>query len=154
MNSAALLSKFESVKIYWLSVKFYWFKRGYCKSVKFHWLFQWKLTDLTVKNMFFTDSSVKINWFNSEKYFFTDESVKRQITDSISENLTDSDLESGLTLSIIYSLNLLKLLIIIKIFLYYYEYSRQNRHVSVNYDSFPEISRRYFNLLKNLITGL
>ena len=26
--------------------------------------------------------------------FFTDESVKRQITDSISENLTDSDLES------------------------------------------------------------
>ena len=38
--------------------------------------------------------SVKINWFNSEKYFFTDESVKRQITDSISENLTDSYLES------------------------------------------------------------
>ena len=27
--------------------------------------------------------------------FFTDESVKRQITDSISENLTDSDLESS-----------------------------------------------------------
>ena len=25
--------------------------------------------------------------------FFTDESVKRQISDSISENLTDSDLE-------------------------------------------------------------
>ena len=40
---------------------------------------QWKLTDLTVKNI-----------------FFTDQSVKRQITDSISENLTDSDLESNL----------------------------------------------------------
>ena len=94
-------SKFESVKIYWLSVKFDWFKllkRGYCKSVKFHWLFQWKLTDLTVKNIFFTGESVKINWFNSEKYFFTDESVKRKITDSISENLTDSDLESKLQL--------------------------------------------------------
>ena len=47
-----------------------------------------------MKNIFFTDESMKINWFNSEKYFFTDESVKRQITDSISENLTDSDLES------------------------------------------------------------
>ena len=35
------------------------------------------MTDLTVKNI-----------------VFTDESVKRQITDSISENLTDSDLES------------------------------------------------------------
>ena len=40
--------------------------------------------------------SVKIDWFNNEKYLFTDESVKRQITDSISENLTDSDLESKL----------------------------------------------------------
>ena len=30
--------------------------------------------------------------------FFTDESVKRQITDSISENLTDSDLESEFVL--------------------------------------------------------
>ena len=38
---------------------------------------QWKLTDLTVKNI-----------------IFTDESVKGQITDSISENLTDSNLES------------------------------------------------------------
>ena len=47
-----------------------------------------------MKNIFFTDESVEINWFNSEKYFFTDESVERQITDSISENLTDSDLES------------------------------------------------------------
>ena len=94
----SMLSKFESVKIYWLSVKVDWFKylkRGYCKSVKFHWLFQWKLTDLTVKNIFFTDQSVKMNWFNGEKYFFTDESVKMQITDSISENLTDSYLESG-----------------------------------------------------------
>ena len=65
-----VLSKFESVKIYWLLVKFDWFKylkKGYCISVKFHWLFQWKLTDLTVKS---------------------------QITDSISENLTDSVLES------------------------------------------------------------
>ena len=47
-----------------------------------------------MKNIFFTDDSVKINGFNSEKYLFTDESVKRQITDSISDNLTDSDLES------------------------------------------------------------
>ena len=38
-------------------------------------------------------TSVKINWFVSEKYFWTDESVKRRITDSISENSTDSDLE-------------------------------------------------------------
>ena len=38
---------------------------------------QWKLTDLTVKNI-----------------VSTDDSVKRQITDSISENLTDSDLDS------------------------------------------------------------
>ena len=53
------------------------------------------MTDLTVKNIFFTDESVKINWFNSENYVFTDESVKRQITDSISENFTDSDLESS-----------------------------------------------------------
>ena len=43
---------------------------------------QWKLTDLTVKII-----------------FFTDESVKRQITDSISENLTDSDLESMYTIN-------------------------------------------------------
>ena len=52
------------------------------------------MTDLTVRNILFTDELVKINWYNSEKYFFTDESVKRQMTDSISENLTDSDLES------------------------------------------------------------
>ena len=62
--------------------------------MKFHWLFQWKLTDLEEENIFFTDESVEINLFNSEKYFFTAESVKRQITDSISQNLTDSDLES------------------------------------------------------------
>ena len=49
-----------------------------------------------MKNIFFTDESLKINWFNSERYCFTDESVKRQITDSISENSTDSDLESEL----------------------------------------------------------
>ena len=53
--------------------------------MKFHWLFQWKLTDLTVKNI-----------------CFTDETVKRQITDSISENLTDSDLESSLRISCLY----------------------------------------------------
>ena len=52
------------------------------------------MTDLTVKNIFFTDESVEINWFNSEKYVFTGESVKRQVTDSISKDLTDSDLES------------------------------------------------------------
>ena len=39
---------------------------------------QSKLTDWTVKNI-----------------FFTGESVKMQITDSISENLTNSDLESS-----------------------------------------------------------
>ena len=43
----------------------------------FHLFNQWKSTDLAVKNM-----------------LFTDESMKRQITDSISKNLTDSDLES------------------------------------------------------------
>ena len=47
-----------------------------------------------MKNIFFTDESVEINWFNSGKYFFTVESVEKQITDSISQNLTDSDLES------------------------------------------------------------
>ena len=40
-------------------------------------------------------TSVKINWFNSEKYFFPDGSVKKQITDTINENLTNSDLESS-----------------------------------------------------------
>ena len=44
---------------------------------------QWKLTDLTVKNI-----------------LFTDESVKMQILDSISENLTDSDLECNFVLYI------------------------------------------------------
>ena len=61
-----LLSKSESVKIYWLSVKFERFKllkRGYCESVKFHWLLQWKETDLTVENIILTEWSVKINWF-------------------------------------------------------------------------------------------
>ena len=43
---------------------------------------QWKLTDLTVKNI-----------------LFTDESVKKQITDSISENLTNSNLESEFKIS-------------------------------------------------------
>ena len=38
---------------------------------------QWKLTDLTVKNI-----------------VYTDDLVRRKITDSISEDLTDSDLES------------------------------------------------------------
>ena len=66
-------------------------KRSYCESVKFHWLLQWKVTDLTVENIVFIDWSVKINWFNIAKYFSTYESVERQITDSVSENLTDSD---------------------------------------------------------------
>ena len=60
-------------------MKFDWFKylkRGYCKSVEFHWLLQWKLTDFTVKNI-----------------FFSDESVKGRITDLIIENLTDLDSE-------------------------------------------------------------
>ena len=62
-------------------MKLDWFKqlkRVYCESVKVHWLFQWKLTDLIVKNI-----------------ASTDESVERQITDSINKNLTDSDLERG-----------------------------------------------------------
>ena len=49
-----------------------------------------------MRNICFTDESVKIKWFNSEKYFVSDESVKSQITSSISEYLTDSDLESKL----------------------------------------------------------
>ena len=76
-----MLPKSESVKIYWL-------------SVKFDWLLQWRSTDLTVKNIFSLFQSMKINWFDSENYVCTDESVKRQISDSISENLTDSDSES------------------------------------------------------------
>ena len=69
-------------------------KKKYCKSVKFHWLRQWKLTDITVKIFFPLIQLVIINWFSSEIYFLTGESVKRQITDSINKNLTDSDLES------------------------------------------------------------
>ena len=65
------------------------------ESVKFHWLLQWKLTDLTVRIFFPLFQSVIINWLNREIYFFTGKSVKRQITDSISVNLTDSDLESS-----------------------------------------------------------
>ena len=100
-----LLSKYESVKIYWLSVKFDWFKwlkRGYCKSVKFHWLLQWKLTDSSVIIFFPLIQLVIINWFNSEIYFLTGESVKRQMTDSICKNLTDSDLESRRKLIIMF----------------------------------------------------
>ena len=40
-------------------------------------------------NIFTLIQSVKINWFQSEKYFCIDESVLRQITGSIIENLTD-----------------------------------------------------------------
>ena len=47
-----------------------------------------------MEKYFFTAESVKIDWFNHEKYFSADESVKREISDSISENLTDSDLKS------------------------------------------------------------
>ena len=78
-------------------MKFDWFKylkKSYCKSVKLHWLLQWKLIDSTVKIFFPLIQLVIINWFNSEIYFLTGESVKRQITDSISKNLTDSDLEN------------------------------------------------------------
>ena len=46
-----------------------------------------------MKNIFSLIQSVKVNWFEREKYFWTDESVKMQITGSISENLTDSDTE-------------------------------------------------------------
>ena len=46
----------------------------------FHLLLQLKLTDLTVKNI-----------------FFADESVKRRITDSVSENLIDLDFERNST---------------------------------------------------------
>ena len=48
---------------------------------------QWKLTDLTVKNI-----------------VSTDDSMKRQISDSISDNLTDSDLESTSLLHIYFLL--------------------------------------------------
>ena len=54
-NDKVVLSKYKSVKIYWLSVEYDWLKylkRGYCKSVEFHWLLQWKLTDLTAKTFF------------------------------------------------------------------------------------------------------
>ena len=52
-------SRSESVKIYWLSVSFDWFKQpkwDYCESVKFHWLLQWKNTDLISETIF--------HWFN------------------------------------------------------------------------------------------
>ena len=68
-----------------------WFKylnRGYCESVKFHWLLQWKLTDSTVKNISKSTDLIV------ENILSTGVSVKMQITDSISENLTNSDLES------------------------------------------------------------
>ena len=84
-----LLSKSESVIIYWLSVKFDLFKqlkRGYCESGKFHWLPQQKWTDSPMKNIFhwfeqweLTDLTVEIfchwwisekanNWFNQWKF--------------------------------------------------------------------------------------
>ena len=59
-------SLINSVKINWFAV-----------INIFHWLLEWKLTYLIVKNI-----------------GFADESVKSRITDSISENLSDSDLES------------------------------------------------------------
>ena len=71
---------FEKVTVIVTSYFLYSLNLNQSKSTDY----QWNLTDLTVK----------INWYNSEKYVFTYESVKRQITDSISENLTDSDLES------------------------------------------------------------
>ena len=52
--------------------------------------YQWNFTDFHKKRLLWISqialiASVKVNWFNSEKYFFTDESVNRQITGSISE---------------------------------------------------------------------
>ena len=81
-----------------------------------------------MKNIFFTDELVKINWFNSEKYFFTDESVKRQITDSISENFTDSDLES-ISLDEAWGILLLKVNKIFTIGVEYILYRNFSRHI-------------------------
>ena len=46
----------------------------------------------------FTDESLKINWFVSEKYFSADDSVKKEIS--------DSNLESMFRAFEIYTLNL------------------------------------------------
>ena len=69
-------------------------KRGYCESVKFHWLFQWKLTGSTVKNTFLLMDQRKLIDLIVKNIFFAGESVKKQITDSISKNFTDSDFKS------------------------------------------------------------
>ena len=93
-----MVSEYKSVKIYWLSVEFNWFKwlkRGYCESVKFPWLLQWKLTDSTVKNIFSVTNQWKLTYLTVKYVSFAGESMKKQTSDSISENLTDSDLESG-----------------------------------------------------------
>ena len=59
----------------------------------------------------------------------------------------------GPALSVIYSANLLKLLIFIKKILYH-EYSRHKRPVSVTFDLFTKISRQYFILRGNVVIEL
>ena len=49
---------------------------------------------------FFTDESVKINWYNSEKYFFTDESVKINWYNSEKYFFTYESVQSQITDSI------------------------------------------------------
>ena len=61
---------------------------------------------------------------------------------------------TDLTLVVIYSASLLKLLIFIKHLSYLYEYSRHYRPVSVIFYSSPKISRRYFILRGNVVTEL
>ena len=58
-----------------------------------------------------------------------------------------------LTLSVKFSVNLLKLLIFIKKCLYYYQYSKHNRPVSLNFDLFSKISRPCFNFRGNVVTS-
>ena len=77
--------------------------------------------------------------------------------DSISLIIPTKCLEfccTGLTLMVRYFVNLLKLLTFITILLYHYEYSRHNKLVSVVFDSFPKISRRYFIFRGNVVIEL
>ena len=61
--------------------------------VNFHWLLQWKVTDLIVENIVSPINQWKLSDLTVKNIVSIDDSVKRQITDSISENLTDLDLE-------------------------------------------------------------
>ena len=63
---------------------------------------KWKLTDLTVKNIFPLMKKWKLTDLTVKNIFVTADSVKWQITDLISENLTDSDLESTSTKQLVY----------------------------------------------------